>query len=572
MKQPAFIHFVQLVDNKMSQSTTENSAFRTAFTSAYAPSAGKGMTFTENGAVAHDGTGIKTLDFFNTVMARSKDTAMPDTTIRTRMSDSWDEDPEMTLRLLAHLRDIRGQGKGERHAAKICWQWLHENHPKQALHNMKHLPFYGRWKDLLQFFLGTTAQETAMQLFADQLRADLKLLKETESEPKKLAGLTLAAKWAPTEGCHEDKEAQKQGVTPPSYVLATLLSNADPESPDAPHPKELMKWYRQTYLSPLRKAIVLVEQFLCSKEFDSIDFGKVPSVALKMYSAKTFPKHCAERFAQWQQDVLKGKGKMNTDIVDPYQVVELFATGRATVEQKPTLEAFYKLQVEKLRDELIERYGVDNLEDSVVVVDVSASMTGTPMHAAIALGVWVSALVRDDWKDLIFTFSETPEVVDLSGCKSLEERVRAIATSPGIGYNTNIQALFDLMLTRAKTRGLTQSQMPKRLIIASDMQFDEACGDSHHRPIPGSGFTNLEVAKNKFRAAGYDAPQIVFWNLRGNTPNAAAATHDERGVTLLSGFSKNMLTAILEGGDVPTPYEFMIKVLSDPRYDLMTMA
>lgn len=553
---------------------TESSAFRTAVTTA-APSAGKNMTFTENGAVAHDGTGKKTLDFFNTVMARSKDCAMPDATIRVRMQESWEEDPGLTLRLLAHLRDIRGEGKGERHASAVCWQWLLENHPKQALHNMKHLPFYGRWKDLLQFFLGTEAQLPAMQLFAEQLQKELKLLKESEGDPEKLAEITLAAKWAPTEGCHEDKEAQKlgSGVTPPSRMLAELLSAADPEAPgDVVNAKGLMKWYRQTYLSPLRKAIGLVEQHLCSKEFDSIEFSKVPGVALKMYSGKTFPKHCAERFAQWQQDVLQGKKKMNSGTVDPYQVVELFCTGRATTEQKPTLEAFYKSQIESIKAKLCQLYGEDNLADSVVVVDTSGSMNGTPFNAAVALGVWISSIVSDEWKDLIFTFSESPHVFDLSHCKTLEQRIEAICGSPGHGYNTNLQALFDLMLTRAKEHGLTQSQMPKKLIIASDMQFDQACGDHPHHPTPGSAFTNLEVAKNKFRTAGYDTPQIVFWNLRGNAPNAAAATHDERGVILLSGFSKNMITTVLEGGDIPTPYDTMMKVLSDPRYDRMTLA
>lgn len=530
------------------------------------------MTFTENGAVAHDGTGKKTLDFFNTVMARSKDTAMPDAMICTRMQESWAEDPAFTLRLLAHLRDIRGKGKGERHASEVCWRWLLENRPAQVLHNMKHLPFYGRWKDLLQFFLGTEAQLPAMQLFADQLLAELALLKEAGEDPEKLAKLTLAAKWAPTENCHEDKEAQKLGVTPPSRMLAELLSTADPAAPGSANSKALMKWYRQTYLSPLRKAIGLVEQHLCSKEFDAIEFSKVPGVALKMYSAKTFPKHCAERFAQWQQDVLKGKKKMNSGTVDPYQVVELFCTGGATPEQKPTLEAFYKLQVQRIKAKLLELHGVDNLEDSVVVVDTSGSMCGTPLYAAVALGAWISSVVRDDWKDLIFTFSETPQVFDLSKCSTLEERVNAIIKSPGHGYNTNLQALFDLLISRSVERGLTQAQMPKRLIIASDMQFDKACGDNPWKPTPGSAFTNLEVAKSKFRTAGYDTPQIVFWNLRGDTPNAAAATHDERGVTLLSGFSKSMITTILEGGEIPTPYDFMMNVLSDPRYDLMTLA
>jgi len=82
-------------------------------------------------------------------------------------------------------------------------------------------------------------------------------------------------------------------------------------------------------------------------------------------------------------------------------------------------------------------------------------------------------------------------------------------------------------------------------------------------------FTNLEVMRAKFRKAGYDMPIIVFWNVRGNVnpQSGAPATADDKGVIMLSGFSKSLLTLIMEGDELPTPRDIMLKALSDERYD-----
>ena len=105
--------------------------------------------------------------------------------------------------------------------------------------------------------------------------------------------------------------------------------------------------------------------------------------------------------------------------------------------------------------------------------------------------------------------------------------------------------------------------MPKRLIIISDMQFDTACGHNI--------FTNLEVMQAKFRKAGYTMPTVVFWNVRGDSYGVASpASQSDRGVIMLSGFSKSMVTLLLEGGDMPTPYDIMLKAIGNERYDRMT--
>jgi hypothetical protein len=557
--------------------------FVNAFTDKESPAPLKGMTFTENGALAHLGTGSKCLDFFTKVMARDKRTAMSDENIQQCMMEAWQECPALALRLVANLRDIRGDtGKGERHASEVCWKWLLEHHYPQIQANMIHIPFFGRWKDLLDICLGTPLETQMLQLYAEQLVRDLESYRlgfdsEDPLERSKYYGaVTLASKWAPTEKCAYDKEAKKANRPTPSFRLATILHGLIDAPDSCSRGTALMRWYRKQVLTPLREVIGIVERYLCAREFDKIDFSKVPGVALKIYSKKTFPNakrpELATRFARWQQDVLSGKVKMNTGTVDPYEVVDLLYRGTASTDQIPTLEAFYQKQVEMLRAKLAERFGTA-VPSSVFVIDTSGSMTwdgGIPIVVALSLGIWGSAIANPAWRDLFFTFETNPSVVNLTDCKTLQERI-VRAAQASVGGSTDLQATLDLILHTAVDKGLSKEQMPNRLVIVSDMQFNEAVG--HYGSVPEQLFTNLEVMRAKFRKAGYDMPIIVFWNVRGNVnpQSGAPATADDRGVIMVSGFSKSLLTLIMEGDEIPTPRDIMLKALSDERYDRLTV-
>lgn len=556
------------------------SAFVQAFTQPpVAPTVPEGMTFTENGALTYNGTGNALVDFYSKVMARNKNSAMSDENIQQFMEAAWNEDKLLTLKLVANLRDIRGNsGKGERHAATVCWQWLIKHHPKQVIANMMHIPFFGRWKDLLDICLDTDLQTETLNLFANQLLTDRQwylegFQKEDPVERSQCYGkISLASKWAPTEGCSYDKAAKKKGLMRPSHQLAQLLCvNAGTSFSNS---RSMMSWYRKTYLAPLRETIGIVETYLCQKRFDEIDFNKVPGVAMKMYTRKTFnnsekwPK-LAERFAQWQKDVLNGVNgaKINSGTIDPYELVERFYNNSASDSEKPTLEAFYKDMVQKLRNKLAERFGnEDQIPSTAFVVDVSGSMHGTPMTVAISLGIFGSKITNPAWRDMFITFHNHPSIVSISHCKSLEECVKVTAAAPW-GGSTDLMATFDLILSRAQECNLTSEQMPKRMVIISDMQFNQACGVNI--------FTNLETMRAKFRSAGYQMPVIVFWNVRGNTDplTGAPATATESGVIMISGFSKSLLNVIMEGDEitVPTPMDIMLEALSDERYNRLTV-
>lgn len=550
------------------------------------------MTLTSNGALAYAETGSARLDFFSNITARQEESATPIDVINECLSKAWEESPLDTLKLIAYTRDCRG-GKGERRLTEMAQQWLADNHPKQMKTNQLQMIEYGYWKDLLMTWTGTQWQSFAMDLMANQLRIDLGILRAAECEEddtiaRKLLGtLSLAAKYAPTEGCTHDRRSRHrcfrvdgQKIKNPSTMLAyKLIENASNM-----HYGNVMKLYRTTFITPLREALNIVEKLMCAKQWDIVadQLSNVPSRALARYARRCFPERLGDRFRQWQQDVLSGKKKANVGQVDPYEVVTRMAAYVAPewsmqnlsvdIAELPMLEAFYKLQVEKMR-----KSGTLN---AISLIDVSGSMSGTPMMVAISMGIWISSIASPAFRDVAITFTHQPEIIDMTKCNSLQDRINVLKNAPA-GLSTNLQAAFDLILTRATDGHIPATEMPTTLFIITDMQFDNCdsnifttndtqyragweyeCGDygcDCHK------ITNFELIKAKFRDAGYVLPNIVYWNVNGTT-SGSPVKMDERGVCLVSGWSKDILNLFLDG-IIPSPYEMMRKAIDNPRYD-----
>jgi hypothetical protein len=541
-------------------------------------------TTTENGALSYDGTGSAILDHFTTVMAREaragkaakgrnaklrSSSAMSDQRIieltSAAYSDSSKFDPNLFPRLLAHLCDCRG-GKGERHAAGVAWRWWLENHPEECLRCIEHIPFYSRWVSLWDWFQGTAAEKTVVQLYAAQLRSDrehyttaLELasdilkatptvenilnLANTESNiMKEIAKISLAAKWSPREGCYYDKRAIQLGSVRPSKLLADALSVTQ-------------RLYRTHYLAPLTMVTNTVEQKMCAGEWNSIDFSKVPSRALSIYSRLAFPKHAADAFIEWQEKVAAGKAKINFNQVDPYEIVNRYIQHDSlTASEIKTYEAFYTEHVRTFRD----KYG--EIDSVLVLADVSGSMSGTPMAVSVAMAIWISAVATEAWKDLFLTFESVPAFVDLSSSQSLEDRIKKALHAPW-GGSTNLEAAFTQILKRAKEHNVSPEDMPKRLVIISDMQFNTATSWNT---------TNYQRMKDLYTQHNYELPMVIFWNVRGDTSSRAQpASSNDQGVIMVGGWSKDIMNMILYSSPIKTPLDAMIETLNNKRYDLM---
>ena len=101
--------------------------------------------------------------------------------------------------------------------------------------------------------------------------------------------------------------------------------------------------------------------------------------------------------------------------------------------------------------------------------------------------------------------------------------------------------------------------MPDAIVIVSDMQIN--CVEGVDRD---NNMTFYDVMKQRYELAGYELPQVVFWNVNASNATFHAAK-STRGVSMVSGFSVNVFKQVMENIGT-TPYELMMAVVNDPRY------
>jgi hypothetical protein len=210
------------------------------------------------------------------------------------------------------------------------------------------------------------------------------------------------------------------------------------------------------------------------------------------------------------------------------------------------------------------------------LVDVSASMKGTPMEVAIALGILVSMTCDIAWRNRFITFETNPTWVDLSDCTTLFSKVKKTQRAPWSG-STNFEAAFEMILKVACDAKLNPDQIPD-LIVFSDMQFNSA----------GSfGETMFMLMTRRFSEEGikicgspWPLPKIIFWNIAGDT-RGYPVDANQPNVQMLSGFSPSLLKLLLSGEPLVnevlaedgtmlkqqiSPAETLRKALDDSRY------
>ena len=480
-------------------------------------------TTTWNGALSHATTTSARVDFYYGVLRNTEEQKVDEL-----IAASYKEDPLHTLKIVAYLRDIRG-GKGERTVARYSIKWLAVHHPDELKHNLRHyVAEYGRFDDLLAL-MDTPVEAFALSVYADQLKTDLTALHEQKP-------ISLCAKWVPSQGKAADKKMRVNAK------LAKLMKITSAE-------------LRKTYLAPLRASLKLLEQFMCAKDWDNIDLSKVPSVAMHIHGKPNhaFDRHIQDKFRAWKEGLATGKTKVNASVLFPHQVVEQYYGPydalKDTVDE--LVEAQWQVMLQNARD-------VGTMSRTLVMSDVSGSMSGLPMMVSIALGLLISDVVVDEFKNLVMTFEEKPRFHHVVGANLLE-KVRCLASAPW-GGSTNFMAALRLILHTAQAKQTSQDKMPDKLIVVSDMQFDAADGNSA---------TNYAVLKQEFQAAGYKVPHLIFWNVNGRVTDAPTVA-SEGNVSLLSGFSPSVLKAVLTGEQV-TPFQTMMNAILDERYDLIQL-
>lgn len=466
-------------------------------------------TFTENGAVTNDSTLDANLDYFS--LAGAMRNRPGDT--RKLFARAFAVEPQTALRTLFYLRDIRG-GQGEREVFRAGLQELEQIAPevaKQVIAN-DWIGEYGRYDDYLSFSTPELLKEFA-EFINGQLESDEMRMRDGET-------ISLLAKWLPSANASSQK-SRKQAL-----ALIELLGTTE-------------RKYR-TRLSALRKHIKLLEQQMSNKEWPEIDYSKIPSQAGRKH-VKAFMRHDETRYRDFLSKVEKGEAKINTSTLYTYEVFDLVKS-----RQDQAANAMWS----NLPD-------YTNGTDALVLADVSGSMTGRPMSVSVSLALYFAERNKGIFNNKFMTFSEHPQVVDVVG-NSLTEKLQYIEHRDW-GYNTNLEAAFDSILSAAKSSGQGKDGMPKVLYVISDMEFDQACSNPSD--------TIFENAQNKFKAAGLELPHVVFWNVNSHQNQAPATKFDSR-VTLISGSSQSTFQYAIGG---KTPVELMNDVVNSDRYSKITL-
>jgi len=485
-------------------------------------------TTTENGARSLITTGDPRVDYFFKVL-RDTDGRQ----IRKYLKECVNYSVDDTFKLLFQLRDREKEGKGERSAFLTSFNFLLMNSDvtrDRCLANLENVPYYGRWKDLFDIYsanqLDDTLRDEILDYTAEQLETDLANSQSDKDEIRR--SVSLCAKWIPSEGHGVDK---KCGFT---SHLAKYMQLTKGE-------------LRKRYITPLRQHINVTERLICSQRFEEIDYKTVPGGCMKK-ERKTFRKHDPYRFALYERSLVSGRVKAKTTGVEANELVKHY------LDYNP-----HDAVIEGMANEF-QRKVSESLQKSakniLFVVDVSASMNASnmrPLSSAIALGIFGSAATQGAFHNKVITFSEEPEVVTLPDeSESFQKRVMA-CRSMKWGASTDIQKVFDLILNIGKLKG--QDALPDMICIATDMQFTKV----------DKRFTNLEVIDQKFRDSGLTRPQLVCWNLRGNTLDfPVCATEPE--ITLISGHNPLLMNLLLTEGDI-NPSRIVDTAINIERYD-----
>lgn len=467
---------------------------------------------TTNGMATNHSSLSKCVDLFFLIGASRGKNIVPE------FVAAYAENPELATRILQWARDAR-EGAGERQIFRDLVKYLIASEKETATRLVSKVAEIGRWDDILVFF-GTDLQDLALA----EIKAAL------------LAENALCAKWMPRPtGKHKANAniiRKALGLTPKNYrQLLSSMSNT-------------------------------VEQQMCAQEWDAIDFAKVPSVASARYQ-KAFGRNAETKYAKYIDMLEKGETTINAGAVYPYDITKSVSHGNQ--------------QVANQQWNALPNYMEGSDERILPVVDVSGSMgcaagdnaNVTCMDVAISLGLYLAERQEGPFKDQFITFSMAPQMQKVTG--TLTQRIEQMRRADW-GMNTNLEAVFDVILTAAKAHNVTEDQMPTKIIIFSDMEFDSAMrqpglGNSYGwgRRAPAANPPAMAMIEQMYADLGFKMPQVVFWNLNGSSGNIPVRA-DQSGAALVSGFSPALMTSLL-GDDTFTPEGIMLKTVMTERYD-----
>ena len=431
---------------------------------------------------------------------------------------SFNEDPLYTMKWLMYARHIK-LGLGERDIFRMMLTKIGDLHPEMALQFIigTELWNYGRWDDVLRIFFDTTStilHEGLGEVISNQFRRDVIGCSLDDS-------ISLLAKWMPSNNTSSTEKRSE------AVILQSLLHLSARE-------------YRKTF-SKLREHLAVVDRKASLNQWNDINYNHVPSKANLKYR-NAFLKHDEERRKAYLTSLQKGDDavKINANSMFLYDIVQAYVE-----------KSGYWGEILKSHDETLEQLwnaqeGPKDYEDILIIRDGSASMcqqltgnsTVTALSVVDSIALYCAQYNKNEsFKNRFITFSNRPQMVDISMCQTLRDKLRRLHRFDDYS-NTDIEATFDLILDTAVKNHLRQDELPSSCLIISDMQFDQATAHDDNTTV-------IESCRQKFESLGYTMPRLIFWNVSVYAHNTIPVQMHPSGVILVSGFSKSIVDMVV---------------------------
>lgn len=476
---------------------------------------------TENGAIGYVTTGKDLLDLnFKASSLRN----MSDKEVANLFFKAFYENKLLAIKWLFFLRDR--EGMGERKSFRTIIYALNKEHPEIVKELISLIPEYGRWDDLYCLMDGELKNDV-VDFIRNQLEVDL--LNFIKDEP-----ISLLVKWLPKESTKTYKKLYK--------VLLKELKM----SPSS---------YRKL-TSTLRKYLNVLEVKMSANEWDKIDYNAVPSKANLLYR-NAFIKHDQVRRLEYLESLKNGDAnvKINAKVLMPHEIVSKYDCDYSCYdddisEYDESLEQLWKALPDYVNGEGFSMFVRDG--SGSMCREISNSNV-TCLDVSTALAIYFAEKCEGEYKNKFITFSSFPKVIDLSDCNSLQEKLNRCYREDDCS-STNIYEVFKLVLKTAVDNKYSQEQLPKNIIVASDMEFNYGCEFDE---------TLFEKIKNEYESYGYKLPRLVFWNICSRT-NTIPLKENDNGIALVSGFSTSIMDMVLSGE--LDPYKCLVSKLNTDRY------
>ena len=455
--------------------------------------------------------------------------------------------PYKTIAIIFNCRD-RKNGKKEKKISNDAMKWLKNNNWEKTYEGniYTYIEKYGCWKDILTKKY-VDIHDYDIELIANQLIKDKNNLINNKN-------ISLCAKWAPSENKKYDK---RNNITEKIGLKIYNILDKDNNLTDDINNKYIHKWkelYRKEYITPLRNKINSIENMMCKNKWNEIVYENVPAIASKKYK-NCFMKHDESRYLEYLNNVVNGKSKINVTGILPHELVNYYLSD-STKEIDLTIESQWNTILENTKSSGI-------LNNILPIVDVSGSMFGAkngsiPAQVSIALGLLISQCSTGNFKNKVISFSETPEEFLIEG-NTLKEQIECIKNI-NWGYSTNFESVADIIINNSNT----QDDIPDKIVVLSDMQFNEAIkikdydsdNDNDNDELLHSTFISKFINNN------YNPPNIIYWNLNSDNTKSFPVDFKTNGTAIISGFSEQLLKIFLEYDEL-NPEIILDKILEE---------